>query len=43
MAPVVVIVLLVLIAVSPLMFRGLSSVSAERVADVMTLPDRPLR
>jgi Na+/H+ antiporter NhaD/arsenite permease-like protein len=39
MTPIVVIVLLVLIAISPLLFRGLSSVSAERVADVMTLKE----
>jgi Na+/H+ antiporter NhaD/arsenite permease-like protein len=37
MAPVVVIVMVVLLAVTPLLFRGLSSVSAERVADVMSL------
>jgi len=39
MAPIVAIVMLVLLAVSPLMFRGLSSVSAERVADVMSLQE----
>ena len=39
MAPIVVIVLLVLLAVSPVMFRGFSAVSAERVADVMSLQE----
>jgi Na+/H+ antiporter NhaD/arsenite permease-like protein len=39
MAPIVAVVLLVLIAVSPLLFRGLSAVSAERVADVMSLQE----
>jgi Na+/H+ antiporter NhaD/arsenite permease-like protein len=39
MAPIVVIVMLVLLAVSPVLFRGLSSVSAERVADVMALQE----
>jgi Na+/H+ antiporter NhaD/arsenite permease-like protein len=39
MAPIVIIVMLVLLAVSPLMFRGLSSVSAERVAAVMSLQE----
>ena len=37
MAPIVIIVMLVLIAVSPLLFRGLVAASAERVADVMSL------
>ena len=37
MAPIVIIVMLVLIAVSPLLFRGLTAASAERVADVMSL------
>ncbi|MFY9766538.1 MAG: SLC13 family permease, partial [Mycobacterium sp.] len=39
MAPIVVIVMLVLLAVAPLMFRGFSAVSAERVADVMSLQE----
>jgi Na+/H+ antiporter NhaD/arsenite permease-like protein len=39
MAPVVVIVMLVLLAVAPLMFRGFSAVSAERIADVMSLQE----
>src|ERR1700759_1916763 len=39
MAPVVAIVMLVLLAVTPLLFRGLSSVSAERVAAVMSLKE----
>jgi len=39
MAPIVVIVLLVLLAISRLLFRGLSSVSAEQVADVMSLQE----
>jgi Na+/H+ antiporter NhaD/arsenite permease-like protein len=37
MAPIVVIVLLVLLAVSPLLFRGLSPANPERVAEVMSL------
>src|SRR6201995_2013165 len=37
MAPIVVIVMLVLLAVSPLLFRGLSAVNPDRVADVMSL------
>jgi Na+/H+ antiporter NhaD/arsenite permease-like protein len=37
MAPIVIIVMLALIAVSPLLFRGLTAASAERVADVMSL------
>jgi Na+/H+ antiporter NhaD/arsenite permease-like protein len=37
MAPIVVIVMVVLLAVSPVLFRGVSTVSAERVADVMSL------
>jgi Na+/H+ antiporter NhaD/arsenite permease-like protein len=37
MAPIVVIVLLVLLAVSPLLFRGLSRANPERVAEVMSL------
>jgi Na+/H+ antiporter NhaD/arsenite permease-like protein len=39
MAPIVVVVMLVLLAVSPVLFRGLSSVSAERVAAVMSLKE----
>jgi Na+/H+ antiporter NhaD/arsenite permease-like protein len=39
MAPIVAVVLVVLVAVSPLLFRGLSAVSAERVADVMSLQE----
>jgi Na+/H+ antiporter NhaD/arsenite permease-like protein len=39
MAPIVIIVMLVLLAVSPLMFRGLSSVSAERADAVMSLQE----
>jgi Na+/H+ antiporter NhaD/arsenite permease-like protein len=39
MAPIVVIVMLVLLAVSPVLFRGLSVVSAERVAAVMSLQE----
>jgi Na+/H+ antiporter NhaD/arsenite permease-like protein len=39
MAPVVVIILLVLIAVSPLLFRGFSTVDADRIADVMSLKE----
>ncbi len=39
-APIAVIVLFALIAVSPLLFRGLSEVDAERVADVMSLQER---
>jgi Na+/H+ antiporter NhaD/arsenite permease-like protein len=39
MSPIVVIVLLVLLAVTPLLFRGLSSVSAERVAAVTSLQE----
>ena len=42
MAPIVVIVMLVFVAISPLMFRGFSTVSAERVADVMALKEREL-
>lgn len=40
MAPIVVIVLLALIAVSPLLFRGFSTVNPERIADVMALQER---
>jgi Na+/H+ antiporter NhaD/arsenite permease-like protein len=39
MAPIVVIILLVLIAISPLLFRGFSTVDAERIADVMSLKE----
>jgi Na+/H+ antiporter NhaD/arsenite permease-like protein len=39
MAPIVVIILLVLIAASPLLFRGFSTVDPDRVADVMTLKE----
>jgi Na+/H+ antiporter NhaD/arsenite permease-like protein len=39
MAPIVVIILLVLIAISPLLFRGFSTVDPERIADVMTLKE----
>src|SRR6202012_5822834 len=39
MAPIVAIVMLVLLAVAPLMFRGFSAVSAERIADVMSLQE----
>jgi Na+/H+ antiporter NhaD/arsenite permease-like protein len=39
MAPIVIIILLVLIAVSPLLFRGFSTVDPERIADVMTLKE----
>ncbi|HEY1840856.1 MAG TPA: ArsB/NhaD family transporter [Mycobacterium sp.] len=40
MAPIVVIIMLVFVAVSPLLFRGFSTVSPERVADVMSLNER---
>ena len=39
MAPIVVIILLVLIALSPLLFRGFSTVDPERIADVMSLKE----
>ena len=39
MAPIVMIVTLVLLAVSPLLFRGLSRANPERVADVMSLQE----
>jgi len=39
MGPIVVIVLLALLAMSTLMFRGFSAVSAERIADVMSLQE----
>jgi Na+/H+ antiporter NhaD/arsenite permease-like protein len=40
MAPIVVIILVVFVAVMPLMFRGFTTVSPERIADVMTLDER---
>jgi Na+/H+ antiporter NhaD/arsenite permease-like protein len=40
MAPIVIIIMLVFVAVMPLMFRGFSTVSPERVADVMSLDER---
>jgi Na+/H+ antiporter NhaD/arsenite permease-like protein len=39
MAPIVVIILLVLIAISPLLFRGFSTVDPDRIADVMSLKE----
>jgi Na+/H+ antiporter NhaD/arsenite permease-like protein len=42
MAPAVLLVMLVLIAVSPLLFRGLSGVDAERVAEVIATDDDDL-
>jgi Na+/H+ antiporter NhaD/arsenite permease-like protein len=39
MAPIVIIVMLVLLAVSPVLFRGLTTPSPERVADVMALKE----
>jgi Na+/H+ antiporter NhaD/arsenite permease-like protein len=39
MAPIVLIVMLALIAAAPLMFRGLSRVDPERVADVISVDD----
>jgi Na+/H+ antiporter NhaD/arsenite permease-like protein len=39
MAPIVALVLLALIAVSPLMFRGFSAVDANRIAEVMSLQE----
>jgi Na+/H+ antiporter NhaD/arsenite permease-like protein len=39
MAPVVIIILLVLVAISPLLFRGFSTVDPDRIADVMTLKE----
>ena len=42
MAPIVLIVMLVFVAVSPMLFRGFSAVSPERVADVMALDERQL-
>jgi Na+/H+ antiporter NhaD/arsenite permease-like protein len=40
MAPIVVIVMLVLLAVSPVLFRGLTAASPERVANVMSLNEK---
>jgi Na+/H+ antiporter NhaD/arsenite permease-like protein len=40
MAPIVVIIMLVFVAVVPLLFRGFSTVAPERVADVMSLDER---
>ncbi|ORV99448.1 ArsB/NhaD family transporter [Mycobacterium kyorinense] len=40
MAPIVVIVLIVFVALLPLLFRGSFTVDAERVADVMSLDER---
>src|ERR1700744_4729374 len=37
MAPIVIVVMLVLLAVTPVLFRGLSIANADKVADVMTL------
>jgi Na+/H+ antiporter NhaD/arsenite permease-like protein len=42
MAPIVVIVMLVLIAATPLLFRGLGAVDPERVADVVSTEDDDL-
>jgi Na+/H+ antiporter NhaD/arsenite permease-like protein len=42
MAPAVVLVMLVLIAASPLLFRGLSNVDPERVAEVIATDDNDL-
>jgi Na+/H+ antiporter NhaD/arsenite permease-like protein len=42
MAPIVVIVMLVLIAAAPLLFRGLGAVDPERVADVVSVDDDDL-
>ncbi|HUB56774.1 MAG TPA: ArsB/NhaD family transporter [Mycobacterium sp.] len=39
MAPIVVIILLVLIAMAPLLFRGFSTVDPDRIADVMSLKE----
>jgi Na+/H+ antiporter NhaD/arsenite permease-like protein len=39
MAPIVVVVMLVLIAAAPLLFRGLGAVDPERVADVVSVDD----
>src|ERR1700744_1833541 len=40
MAPIVIIIMLAFTAVMPLMFRGFSAVSPDRVADVMSLNER---
>jgi len=40
LAPIVVLVMVVLIAVTPLVFRGFTTVDPERVADVMTVDER---
>jgi Na+/H+ antiporter NhaD/arsenite permease-like protein len=40
MAPIVIIIMLAFVAVSPLLFRGFATVSPERVADVMSLEER---
>ena len=40
MAPIVIIVMVVFIAMLPLLFRGSFDVDAERVADVMSLNER---
>jgi Na+/H+ antiporter NhaD/arsenite permease-like protein len=40
MAPIVIIIMLVFVAVSPLMFRGFGTVSPEKVADIMSLDER---
>jgi Na+/H+ antiporter NhaD/arsenite permease-like protein len=42
MAPIVVIIMLVFTATLPLLFRGFTTVSPERVADVMALDEREL-
>ncbi|UQX13204.1 SLC13 family permease [Candidatus Mycobacterium methanotrophicum] len=42
MAPIVIIVMLVMVAVSPLLFRGFSTVSPEKVAAVMALEEGEL-
>src|ERR1700749_81334 len=39
MAPIVIIVMLVLLAISPVLFRGLASASPDRVAGVMSLKE----
>jgi Na+/H+ antiporter NhaD/arsenite permease-like protein len=40
MAPIVIIIMLAFMALMPLMFRGLSTVDAERIADVMAVDER---
>ena len=37
MAPIVLVMMLVFVAIAPLLFRGFSAVDAQRVADVMTM------